>query len=60
MNYTFVRLEYENHKTATAQLKQHREIIAEYAQKGYRYAGYLPVQIGPSGKNLKIDLIFEK
>jgi len=56
----FVRLEYDNNKLTTAELKGHRELICEYAAKGYRYAGFLPVEFGPSGKTLAVDLIFEK
>ncbi len=56
----FVRLEYQNSKVANAELKGHREVILSYAEKGYRYAGFLPVVEGPSGKTLAVDLIFEK
>ena len=60
MNYIFVDLECENRKTANSELKGHEEIINDYAKKGYKYAGYLPVIMGPSGKILKIQLLFEK
>ena len=56
----FVRIEYENNKMTNAELRGHREIIEEYAKKGYRYVGFVPVKFGPSGKTLAIDLIFEK
>lgn len=56
----FVRLEYDNRKTAAAELDEHRQIITEYAEKGYSYVGFIPVKFGPSGKTLAIDLIFEK
>lgn len=56
----FVRIEYENNKMTNAELHGHREIIEEYAKKGYRYVGFVPVKFGPSGKTLAIDLIFEK
>lgn len=26
-----------------AKTKEHKQIIAEYAQKGYRYVGYIPI-----------------
>ncbi len=56
----FVRLEYDNNKLLNAELKEHREIIKEYTEKGYKYIGFVPVSFGPSGKTLAIDLIFEK
>lgn len=56
----FVRLEYKNNKLTTAELKGHREIIEEYAEKGYTYIGFIPVSFGPSGKTLAIDLLFGK
>lgn len=56
----FVRIEYNNSKPANAKLEGHREIISEYCEKGYSYNGYIPVKIGPSGKVITIDLIFEK
>lgn len=56
----FVRLEYNNNKATNAELSGHRETITEYAEKGYRYLGFVPVKFGPSGKTLVIDLIFEK
>ncbi len=56
----FVRLEYNNNKTANAELYEHQDVIKNYALKGYTYVGFIPVKFGPSGKTLAIDLIFEK
>ena len=39
--------------------EEHRKIIDEYAEKGYRYAGYIPVYIDMDGKLKDLDLIFE-
>lgn len=39
--------------------EEHRQIIDEYAAKGYRYVGYIPTNISDYGKIKKIDLIFE-
>ena len=58
--YTFVKVEYENHKATSSVLKGHQEILNEYAKKGYRYIGYLPTKMGPSGKVLEIELVFEE
>lgn len=38
---------------------EHRQIIDEYAAKGYRYVGYIPTEIAPHGKIVEMDLIFE-
>ena len=40
--------------------EEHREIIDEYAAKGYRYVGYIPTKISDYGKIKAIDLIFEQ
>ena len=37
----------------------HREVIEEYALKGYKYLGFVPVKLGPSGKMLALDLVFD-
>lgn len=38
----------------------HREIIDEYAKKGYKYVGFIPVSMSNYGKIRKMDLVFEK
>lgn len=38
---------------------EHREIIDEYAAKGYRYVGFIPTDMNSHGKIIAIDLIFE-
>lgn len=43
-----------------AKSKKHKQIINEYAQKGYRYVGYIPTVIEEFGKIKDMDLIFEK
>ena len=40
-------------------LGKHREIIDSYAEKGYRYVGYIPTKIENGGRIMEIDLIFE-
>ena len=39
--------------------EEHRQIIDEYAAKGYKYVGYIPTNISDYGKIKKMDLIFE-
>ena len=48
----FVRVEYDNNRVAGAELTSHREVIEEYALK-------VPVKLGPSGKMLALDLVFD-
>ncbi|WP_124065725.1 DUF4177 domain-containing protein [Clostridium sp. E02] len=42
-----------------AKSEEHRKIINEYADKGYRFVGYIPTNITDYGKIKDIDLIFE-
>lgn len=42
-----------------AKSKEHRQIIADYAKKGYRYVGYIPTVISDYGKIKDMDLVFE-
>lgn len=58
--YEYETVELENNKLTTAKNTAYREVIDKYAAKGFRYAGYVPSVIGPSGKILSMDLIFEK
>ena len=39
--------------------KEHRRLIYEYAAKGYRYVGFIPVNMTDYGKIKDVDLIFE-
>lgn len=57
--YEFVKIIMKNNAVANATLDEHRKIISDWAEKGYRYAGYIPTKQGPSGKAVEIDLIFE-
>lgn len=38
---------------------EHRQIIDQYAAKGYRYVGYIPTDITGHGVIRQVDLIFE-
>ena len=40
--------------------EEHRNIIDEYASKGYSYIGFMPTNIEGYGRITKVDLIFEK
>ena len=39
--------------------QEHRQIIDEYAAKGYRYVGFIPTNISDYGKIKEMDLVFE-
>lgn len=56
------KYEYVNMKIGKfigAKSEEHRQIIDEYASKGYRYVGYIPTDISDYGKIKSMDLIFE-
>lgn len=57
LRYEYVSL--NNEKLFGAKFTQHRDVIDEYAKKGYRYVGYVPTVINDYGKFKEIDLIFE-
>ena len=44
----------------TNTLERHRRLIDDYAQRGWRYAGSIPVVTSSEGRDLEFDLIFEK
>lgn len=60
METRFVRIDYKNNPATTAGTEEHRKVIEEQAEEGFSYAGYFPVKMGPSGKILTVDLIFQK
>ena len=37
----------------------HQEIINEYAEKGYRYVGFIPTSVSANGQIMAMDLVFE-
>ena len=55
--YEYVKVHFDG--IFSAELEEHRNIIDQYAAKGYRYVGYIPVYIDMDGKMKDIDLIFE-
>jgi hypothetical protein len=59
VKYEYVTVEREKDIDMSAQFTKHREIIDEYAKKGYRYVGYIPTKIHAHGKIIDMDLIFE-
>ena len=56
--YEFVNVKNANFWTARS--TEHREIIREYAKKGYRFVGFIPTTIEGYGRITSFDLVFEK
>lgn len=57
--YEYVNLKLKNNVVKDATSTEHRKIIDYYAEKGFVYVGYIPTRLGPSGKIVEMDLIFE-
>ena len=55
----YVRVELDNIRSGEATFKEIREVIEDAGKNGFKYAGYLPAVIGPSGKILSYDLIMK-
>ena len=58
-----MKYEYVNVRNAgffTAESFEHREIIDEYAKKGYRFICFIPTSIEGHGRITSFDLVFEK
>ena len=53
-------LDLNNNPAGSAKAQGHKEIIERNAKEGFKYAGFVPVKMGSSGKMLSIDLIFQK
>lgn len=57
--YEYVTLRVKKGITSVT-LSEHRAVIDEYAQKGYRYVGYIPTKESGYGILAEVDLVFEK
>lgn len=55
--YEYVKI--HNDKLVSSVFTKHRAVIAEYAEKGYRYVGFIPIKSNSAGKIREMDLIFE-
>ena len=58
--YEYVTLSLEKKGLTKTALTEHRAIIDDYAQKGYRYVGYIPTKEIGYGVLAEVDLVFEK
>jgi len=55
--YEYVRI--ENTVLAKSNFSKYKEIIDEYAKKGYRFVGFVPITINFRGRVTKMELVFE-
>ena len=58
MKYEYVNV--KNAKVFSAKCEKHREIIDEYAAKGYRFVTFIPTNIESYGRIVAYDLVFKK
>lgn len=58
--YEYVNVSYKMKDMVMASVAEHREIIDQYARRGYRYVGMIPTEISATGCTRNMDLIFEK
>ena len=56
--YEYVRIHIS--KFIGAKSEGHRQIIDDYAARGYRYVGYIPTDLSDYGKKKAMDLIYER
>jgi len=55
--YEYVRVHIN--RFVGAKSEEHRQIIDDYAKRGYRYVGYVPTAMTDYGKIKDMDLVFE-
>jgi len=58
ISYEYVNVKFKNGFTKNV-LEEHKQIIDNYASKGYRYIGYIPTKQVGYGMLAEIDLVFE-
>lgn len=59
--YEYVNVNYQMKDVVMASLSEHRQIIDEYAIRGYDFIGMIPTEISAANGCLrKMDLIFQK
>lgn len=57
--YEFVSIKPISKGGVIGELTKHREIISDYASKGYTFVTAIPVETNASGYPRKFDLVFE-
>lgn len=58
--YEFVSVTPKSKGVVIGEMTEHREVIAEYAEKGYRFVAAIPTETNANGYPRKFDLVFEK
>ena len=58
--YRYVQIDYKMKNVLFLCSDEPREVIDQYAKKGYLYKGFIPVEMDAKGCLRKIDLVFEK
>jgi len=58
-HYEFVTVKLKKGFTGVT-LAEHREIIEDYARRGFRFVNYIPTREAGHGMLYEIDLVFEK
>jgi len=59
MQYEYVTVKIKKAGLWSYRYTQHRELIDEYAKKGYRYVGFVPTNLVGYGQMAEMDLVFE-
>ena len=60
--YEFVEVYVQGGVLKPLNFTDYRRVVRNYAEKGYRFVGYVPTQVttSPYGSIQKMDLVFEK
>ena len=60
--YEYVSVDYKKREVIMVGvgITEHREIIDDYAARGYRYVGSIITEVDSNARIRKIDLVFEK
>ena len=58
--YEYVSIRYEAKDILMVGSTEHREVIDDYAARGYRYIDSIITEVDNNARIRKIDLIFEK
>lgn len=60
VEYDFEMVRAENNPRKSANFNDFDDVIMEHEHYGFDFCGFVPVEIGPSGKILEIELVFAK
>ena len=58
--YKYEYVKVDNEAIMASKFTKHRDIINQYAEKGFRFAGFIPIKSDGYGRIKEMDLIFEK